>query len=82
MGGRYQRSVYCPGYGGLSQYLGSSGGRGLADQFRWKLTLSGTYTSKSSYAAFFVWTIKFAPWLDLEELSSTPVQFLHFVGYQ
>ena len=34
----------------------------VPDRFRWKLTQSGTYTSKSAYAAFFVGTIKFAPW--------------------
>ena len=34
----------------------------VPDQFGWKLTQSGTYTSKSAYAAFFVGTIKFAPW--------------------
>ena len=34
----------------------------VTDRFRWKLTQSGTYTSKSAYAAFFVGTIKFAPW--------------------
>ena len=34
----------------------------VTDRFRWKLTQSGTYTSKSVYAAFFVGTIKFAPW--------------------
>jgi hypothetical protein len=34
----------------------------VPDQFRWKLTQSGAYSSKSAYAAFFVGTIKFAPW--------------------
>jgi len=34
----------------------------IPDRFRWKLTQSGTYTSKSAYTAFFVETIKFAPW--------------------
>lgn len=34
----------------------------VPDQYRWKLTQSGVYTSKSAYAAFFVGTIKFAPW--------------------
>ena len=34
----------------------------VPDQFRWTLTQSGTYTSKSAYVAFFVGTIKFAPW--------------------
>jgi hypothetical protein len=34
----------------------------VPDHFRWTSTQSGTYTSKSAYAAFFVGTIKFAPW--------------------
>lgn len=34
----------------------------VPDQFRWKLTQSGSYSSKSAYAAFFVGTIKSSPW--------------------
>ena len=34
----------------------------VPDQFKWKLTLSGSYNSKSAYSAFFVGTIKFSPW--------------------
>jgi hypothetical protein len=34
----------------------------VPDQFRWKLTQSGSYSSKSAYAAFFVGTIKMGPW--------------------
>ncbi|CAN6231704.1 unnamed protein product [Urochloa humidicola] len=34
----------------------------VPDQYIWKLTQSGVYTSKSAYAAFFVGTIKFGPW--------------------
>ncbi|WVZ79974.1 LOW QUALITY PROTEIN: hypothetical protein U9M48_027495, partial [Paspalum notatum var. saurae] len=34
----------------------------VADQHIWKLTSSGLYTSKSAYNAFFVGSIKFAPW--------------------
>jgi hypothetical protein len=33
----------------------------VLDQFTWKLTKSGLYTSKSAYAAFFVRTIRFGP---------------------
>lgn len=66
MGGRHQRRAYCPNIGRSFRYLGLVEGwtlqQGVPDQFRWKLTQSGTYTSKSAYAAFFVGTIKFAPW--------------------
>ena len=34
----------------------------VPDQIRWKLSQNGVYSSKSAYAAFFVGTIKFAPW--------------------
>jgi hypothetical protein len=33
----------------------------MPDQFKWKLTLHGFYTSKSAYEAFFVGSIKFGP---------------------
>lgn len=32
------------------------------DQYIWKLTQSGLYSSKSAYEAFFVGSIKFIPW--------------------
>ena len=32
------------------------------DQYRWKFTQDGTYSSKSAYAAFFEGSIKFGPW--------------------
>ena len=32
------------------------------DQFRWKLTQDGSYSSKSAYAAFFEGSIKFGSW--------------------
>lgn len=35
---------------------------GIPDQHVWKLTDSGSYTSKSAYRAFFVGTVRFAPW--------------------
>jgi hypothetical protein len=34
----------------------------VPDQFKWKLTQSSSYSSKSAYSAFFVRTIKFNPW--------------------
>jgi len=34
----------------------------VPDQFKWKLTPSGSYSSKSAYSAFFVGTIKFSLW--------------------
>jgi len=34
----------------------------VPDQFKWKLTPSGSYSSKSAYSAFFVGTIKFSSW--------------------
>jgi len=34
----------------------------MPDQFRWKFTQSGLYSSKSSYAAFFLGAIKFGSW--------------------
>ena len=34
----------------------------IPDQYRWKLTQDGSYTSKSAYAAFFEGTIKFGSW--------------------
>ena len=34
----------------------------VQDQFVWKFTQSGTYTSKLAYNAFFIGTIKFGPW--------------------
>ncbi|WVZ57988.1 hypothetical protein U9M48_008310, partial [Paspalum notatum var. saurae] len=33
-----------------------------SDQHTWKLTNSGLYTSKSAYNAFFLGSVKFAPW--------------------
>ena len=32
------------------------------DTFRWKLTQSGDYSSKSAYLAFFMGSIRYAPW--------------------
>ena len=34
----------------------------VPDKHIWKLSKTGTYSSKSAYEAFFVGTIKFAPW--------------------
>ena len=34
----------------------------VPDQFRWKFTQSGLYSSKLAYAAFFFGTIKFGSW--------------------
>jgi hypothetical protein len=34
----------------------------VPDQFKWNLTLSGSYSSKSAYSTFFIRTIKFSPW--------------------
>lgn len=34
----------------------------VPDQYKWKLTHTGSYSSKLAYAAFFVGTIKFGPW--------------------
>jgi hypothetical protein len=34
----------------------------VQDHFRWKLTQTGTYSSKSAYEAFFVGSIKFVAW--------------------
>ena len=36
--------------------------QGIPDNFRWKLFQSGSYSSKSVYAAFFVGAVKYAPW--------------------
>jgi len=36
--------------------------QGIPDQFRWKLTQSGSYSSKSAYAACFVSSIRFPSW--------------------
>uniref|UniRef100_A0A0A9CIF0 Reverse transcriptase zinc-binding domain-containing protein n=1 Tax=Arundo donax TaxID=35708 RepID=A0A0A9CIF0_ARUDO len=36
--------------------------QGVHDHHTWKLTRSGTYSSKSAYNAYFVGSIKFAPW--------------------
>jgi hypothetical protein len=35
---------------------------GVEDQHRWKLTRSGIYSSKSTYNAYFIVSILFAPW--------------------
>lgn len=32
------------------------------DQFKWKLTQSGSYSSKSAYAAYFIGTTRIGPW--------------------
>jgi len=37
-------------------------GVGIPDQFRWKLSQSGSYSIKSAYAACFVGSIRFASW--------------------
>ena len=34
----------------------------MLDQHTWRLSSSGIYSSKSEYLAFFVGTIKYAPW--------------------
>ena len=34
----------------------------VEDQYKWKLTPSGSYSSKSAYLAFFVGTSRFSPW--------------------
>jgi hypothetical protein len=34
----------------------------IEEQYKWKLTPSGSYSSKSTYLAFFIGTIKFSPW--------------------
>jgi hypothetical protein len=34
----------------------------IPDQHRWKLTNLGPYSSKSAYNAFFIGSIRFAPW--------------------
>jgi len=36
--------------------------QGVPDQFRWKLSQSGSYSSKTAYAACFVGSIRFPPW--------------------
>lgn len=36
--------------------------QGVPDQYRWKFTQPGSYSSKSAYAAFFLGPIRFAPW--------------------
>jgi hypothetical protein len=35
---------------------------GVQDQHIWKLTGSGSHTSKSAYKSYFLGSIKFAPW--------------------
>ena len=34
----------------------------ISDQHSWRLSKSGSYSSKSAYEAFFIGTIRFAPW--------------------
>lgn len=34
----------------------------MPDQHKWRLTKSGSYTSKSAYDAYFLGSIEFAPW--------------------
>jgi len=51
----------------------------VPDQHRWKLSSSGSYSSKSAYQTFFLGTIKFAPWKRIWK-SWAPLKCKFFVS--
>jgi hypothetical protein len=50
----------------------------VSDQHIWKLTNSGLYTSKSAYNAFFLGSVKFAPWKRIWK-TRTPLRWKFFI---
>ena len=52
----------------------------VPDQHKWKLTISGTYSSRSAYNAFFFGSIRFAPWKHIWR-SWAPLRCKFFFGW-
>ncbi|WVZ53711.1 LOW QUALITY PROTEIN: hypothetical protein U9M48_004616, partial [Paspalum notatum var. saurae] len=50
----------------------------ISDKHTWKLSRSGAYTSKSAYQAFFLGSVKFAPWKRIWK-SCAPLRCKFFV---
>jgi hypothetical protein len=44
----------------------------VVDQYKWKLTQHGLYSSKSAYEAFFLGSIKFGPWRKIWKTWARP----------
>ena len=52
----------------------------VPDQHKWKLSISGTYSSRSAYNAFFFGSIRFAPWKHIWR-SWAPLRCKFFFGW-
>ena len=52
----------------------------VPDQHKWKLSISGTYSSRSAYNAFFFGSIRFAPWKRIWR-SWAPLRCKFFFGW-
>ena len=50
----------------------------ISDQHSWRLSKSGSYSSKSAYEAFFIGTIRFAPWKRISK-SWAPLKCKFFI---
>jgi hypothetical protein len=53
----------------------------VPDQHKWKLSISGTYSSRSAYNAFFLWKHQVCSLEAYLEKLSTLAVFFFFVGH-